>query len=182
MSAPRQRPHVTSERQHDAYDEGWAAGRELVAASLADAFRAGAEYVRGVSFAMGWTNHPTTPPIVVAPTNEGITAAAEGYVSARRGGLVMMRHTLPALTMRMELERRVERPRLERPRLEPRPMPERWSLSAQGVSDVAVYENSGGGTYADILDRAEARTMARDLLALIDWLDHEERVLAQEGA
>lgn len=76
VSSPRQRPHFTSERQHDAYDEGWAAGRESIAASLADAFRAGAEYVRGVSFAMGWTNHPTTPPIVVAPTNEGITAAA----------------------------------------------------------------------------------------------------------
>lgn len=82
MSSPRQRPHFTSERQHDAYDEGWAAGRELVATSLQEAFRAGAEYVRGVSHAMGWINHPTTPPIVIAPTNEGITAAAEGYVSA----------------------------------------------------------------------------------------------------
>jgi len=77
--------------------------------------------------------------------------------------------------------------RQERPRLVSRPMPERWELLCR--SEDRYRHESGatcdGGPWFDIkgeyLTRAEVRTMARDLLALIDWLDHEDAVRAQDG-
>lgn len=76
--------------------------------------------------------------------------------------------------------------RQERPRLVSRPMPERWSLPS--VAEIYRHESSvqycaraGGWVEGYFLERAEVRTMARDLLALIDWLDHEDAVRAQDG-
>lgn len=73
MSPPRNRPHLTSEREHEAYDEGWCAGHESIAASLQDAFRAGAEYMRSGARCLT---------VVHFPEALDVTAAAEGYVSA----------------------------------------------------------------------------------------------------
>lgn len=86
--------------------------------------------------------------------------------------------------------------RQERPRLVSRPMPTPWEgshesgythpLGGQFGENEMVYGTSGLGaevTSAIVmgLDRAEVRTMARDLIALIDWLDHEDAVRAQDG-
>lgn len=65
--------------------------------------------------------------------------------------------------------------RQERPRLVSRPMPERWSLKVGNV-----YRHESGVLLSPEL-RAEVHTMARDLIALIDWLDHEDAVRAQDG-
>ena len=74
MSPPRNRPHFTTECQHDAYDDGWAAGRATYQAALADAFRAGAEYVLRAA----------RPPYgcIVLPDEIQIGDAAKSYVSA----------------------------------------------------------------------------------------------------
>ncbi len=77
--------------------------------------------------------------------------------------------------------------RQERPRLVSRPMPERWSLLCR--SEDRYRHESGatvdGGPWFDFwgegLTRDAFRAMGRDLLALIDWLDHEDAVRAQDG-
>ncbi len=77
--------------------------------------------------------------------------------------------------------------RQERPRLVSRPMPERWELLCR--SEDRYRHESGatvdGGPWFDFwgegLTRDEFRAMGRDLLALIDWLDHEDAVRAQDG-
>lgn len=86
--------------------------------------------------------------------------------------------------------------RVERPRLESRPLPHPWEgsqqtgythpLGGQYGDDEMTYGASGLGVQVASsilmgLTRAEVRAMARDLVELIDWLDHEERVRAQDG-
>ena len=79
--------------------------------------------------------------------------------------------------------------RQERPRLVSRPMPERWTLGRQqhvfrhhsGTACCADVRGWVDWVYGEGLSRAQIRTMARDLLALIDWLDHEDAVRAQDG-
>lgn len=45
MSTPYSQPVLRTEREHDLYDEGWAAGRASLAVDLEAAFRAGAAHV-----------------------------------------------------------------------------------------------------------------------------------------
>lgn len=78
--------------------------------------------------------------------------------------------------------------RQERPRLVSRPMPDAFICDegsyvhwVGGRVRSSGVKNAAAATLLAPNGRAELRTMARDLIALIDWLDHEERVRAQDG-
>lgn len=78
--------------------------------------------------------------------------------------------------------------RQERPRLVSRPMPDAFICDdgsyvhwVGGRVRSSGVKNAAAATLLAPNGRAELRTMARDLIALLDWLDHEDAVRAQDG-
>lgn len=86
MSAPYSQPHLRTEREHEAFGEGVARGRELMRASLQDAFRAGAEYMRREAGVRWVESSLGDIPVMGVPDWSAVAAAAEGYVERLEGG------------------------------------------------------------------------------------------------
>jgi len=68
-------------------------------------------------------------------------------------------------------------PKVKPPRLVSLPLPKGWAIEPQGS---AGHHHAALDFHVTQWEEAEVRALARAVLALADWLDHERAVKAQE--